>query len=127
VTTAQAQTEPLPDGGIVRELIKEARRAAGISQVELARRIGSSQSTIGMYETGDRHPAVGALIEVIRGCGFELELRLVKDSDETSWSQWQETIRQKAQEIAEMCELTTSSPGIPARRRRNVQQLHSVE
>ena len=41
--------------------LKQLRTMRGISQVDLADRIGVSKSTIGAYETGDRMPGRDAL------------------------------------------------------------------
>ena len=57
-------------------LIKEARLRAGISQAELARRVGSSQPAIARVESGAVSPSVDRLSDLIRACGFDLELRL---------------------------------------------------
>lgn len=37
-------------------IIKRLRSSAGLTQVELAEKLGVSRSTIGMYETGTRNP-----------------------------------------------------------------------
>lgn len=42
--------------GTIGENIREARKSKGITQQELARRIGKTQSLIGQYETGARKP-----------------------------------------------------------------------
>ena len=49
--------------------IRSARQRAGISQDELARRSGRSQSSLSMFEAGRRRPSL-AMIEVIaKGLG----------------------------------------------------------
>lgn len=57
-------------------LIREARLRAGMSQRELARRLGKPQSSVARWEAGDRHPSLESLEDVIRGCGLELSFRL---------------------------------------------------
>ena len=42
--------------GEFRNIFKELRKAAGLSQTEMAKRLGISRSTVGMYETGQREP-----------------------------------------------------------------------
>lgn len=42
--------------GEFRNIFKELRKAAGLSQAEMAKRLGISRSTVGMYETGQREP-----------------------------------------------------------------------
>ncbi len=41
--------------------LKELRKKKGLSQVELAEKLGFSKSLIGLYETGDRKPSFEAL------------------------------------------------------------------
>ena len=42
--------------GEFRNIFKELRKAAGLSQAEMAKKLGISRSTAGMYETGQREP-----------------------------------------------------------------------
>lgn len=58
------------------ELVREARRRAGISQRELARRSGTSQAVISAYENGQREPGIKQFRKVIAAAGFELGLTL---------------------------------------------------
>jgi transcriptional regulator with XRE-family HTH domain len=51
-----------------------ARRRAGLSQRELARRAGVPQATISRIETGVVSPAVDTLEPLIRACGMALEV-----------------------------------------------------
>lgn len=57
-------------------LIREARLRAGMSQRELALRLGRPQSSVARWEAGDRQPSLESLEEVIRGCGLELSFQL---------------------------------------------------
>ena len=58
-------------------LLREARAAAGLSQAELARRAGVTQSVISVYESGRRQPSVPTLSALIAATGFELDLSVV--------------------------------------------------
>lgn len=64
-------------------LIARARREAGISQQELARRAGTSQSAIARYERARVTPDLPTLHRLIRACGLELRYHLhpVDDGD----------------------------------------------
>jgi transcriptional regulator with XRE-family HTH domain len=53
-------------------LIKEARKRAGLTQVELGARLGKSQTAIARWERDDVIPSLESLREVIRGCGLDL-------------------------------------------------------
>ena len=57
-------------------LIREARRRAGLSQHELAERIGTTQSVVTRWETGRRHPTFETVVKAVRACGLELTFRL---------------------------------------------------
>jgi transcriptional regulator with XRE-family HTH domain len=61
------------------ELIKETRRRAGLSQVELARRSGIQPSVLSAYEHSRRQPSVSALARIARAAGMELELSALSD------------------------------------------------
>jgi transcriptional regulator with XRE-family HTH domain len=58
------------------DLVVEARRRAGISQGELARRSGVAPSLIGRYERYEVIPSFERLRALVRACGLELSFRL---------------------------------------------------
>jgi len=55
-------------------LIRVARRAAGLSQVELGRRAGVTQSVVSTYESGARQPSLPTLERLVRAAGSEVEI-----------------------------------------------------
>jgi transcriptional regulator with XRE-family HTH domain len=55
-------------------LIKDARRQAGLSQAELARRLETTQSAIARLESPRSNPRLDTLDRVIAAAGHELEL-----------------------------------------------------
>jgi transcriptional regulator with XRE-family HTH domain len=56
------------------DLIREARRAAGLTQVALAKKGGTSQPTLAAYERGRAEPRLETLRRLIDACGCELIL-----------------------------------------------------
>jgi transcriptional regulator with XRE-family HTH domain len=60
------------------DLLREARRRAGLSQAELARRTGKHRSAIGRWERGEALPSLELLRELIRACNLELGFRLAR-------------------------------------------------
>ena len=48
------------------ERIAALRRDTGMSQAELAKKLGVSPSTVGMYEQGRREPALDTLVELAK-------------------------------------------------------------
>ncbi len=58
------------------EIIKEARRRAGLRQRELAERLGTTQSVITRWERGQRSPTFETLVRAVRACGLDLAVSL---------------------------------------------------
>jgi ribosome-binding protein aMBF1 (putative translation factor) len=58
------------------ELIK-ARLRAGLSQAELAERMGTSQSTIARLESGQTLPSTKTLLRFAKATGSKFHLRLL--------------------------------------------------
>jgi transcriptional regulator with XRE-family HTH domain len=65
------------------ELVREARRRAGLSQKVLADRAGTTQSAIARLEAGRSAPSLETVERLLRLCGFQLivELAPYDDSD----------------------------------------------
>lgn len=61
-----------------RHLIRMARRDAGLSQVQLAKRAKTSQAAVSAYESGRRSPSVDTLCRILAAAGFEVRMRLVE-------------------------------------------------
>ena len=59
-------------------LVRTARLRRGLSQAELARRVGTSQPVISAYENGARDPSTATLARLIAGAGEELVLGLAE-------------------------------------------------
>lgn len=58
-------------------IILEARRRAGLTQGELARRAGTSQPAVARLERGSASPTLATLERLVGGAGFDLRLSLV--------------------------------------------------
>jgi transcriptional regulator with XRE-family HTH domain len=54
--------------------VNQARRAAGLTQRELARRSGVPQSAVARIERGQQVPRADTLGRLLGACGFELRL-----------------------------------------------------
>jgi predicted transcriptional regulator len=59
-------------------LVREARRQAGLTQVELAERAGTTQPVIARLERGDANPTFETLERVLHAAGHRLELTAVE-------------------------------------------------
>jgi transcriptional regulator with XRE-family HTH domain len=73
-------------------LVREARKRAGLSQAELARRVGTTQSVISRLERGATAPSMQTISDLLRACGFDLEVRVVPH-DDSDWSLVQQNLR----------------------------------
>lgn len=58
-------------------LLQEARLRAGLTQYELAERTGRDRAVIARWEQEVVFPSVETLVDLLRACGFDLELVLV--------------------------------------------------
>jgi transcriptional regulator with XRE-family HTH domain len=65
------------------ELVREARKRAGLTQAELAARASTTQSAIARLESGRTSPALEQVERLLQLCGFQLiiELAPYDDSD----------------------------------------------
>ena len=57
-------------------LLRQARRRAHLSQVELARRAGVTQSVVSAYESGTRQPSLPTLARLVSATGLDLDVRV---------------------------------------------------
>jgi transcriptional regulator with XRE-family HTH domain len=62
-----------------RDVLTVARHRAGLTQRQLALRMGRPQATIGRWESGAREPAFADVMEALAACGFALGHRLFTD------------------------------------------------
>lgn len=62
-------------------LLVEARRRAGLTQAELARRVGKAPSAISRWERAGADPSLTTLRDLVRGAGFDLAVGLVALDD----------------------------------------------
>jgi transcriptional regulator with XRE-family HTH domain len=97
-------------------LVLSARLKAGLTQRQLADRLGVTQPVVAAYESGRRQPTVPILMRMVSAAGFDLRLHLAphEDHDEVlesvekqrpreeqeRWSNFQRDIVQRAQGLA---------------------------
>lgn len=72
--------------GMGNDLIREARKRAGLSQRELAEKAGTTQSAIARLETGRSTPSFDTVLRLVRLCGLDLDIMLV-ERDDSDWQQ----------------------------------------
>jgi transcriptional regulator with XRE-family HTH domain len=59
-----------------RSTLVEARRRAGLSMRQLARRANTSHSAIAAYESGAKTPTTTTFSRLVHACGFDFEGQL---------------------------------------------------
>ena len=67
------------------QFLREARLRAGLTQQQVAERASVSQPTVARIERGDVQPTFERLLQLIRVCGFDLEIHVVP-LDEDAWT-----------------------------------------
>jgi transcriptional regulator with XRE-family HTH domain len=55
-------------------LLREARRSAALTQVDVAHRAGTAQSAVAAYESGARNPSLATLERLLGACDQDLDL-----------------------------------------------------
>jgi transcriptional regulator with XRE-family HTH domain len=63
------------------DLLIAGRRRAGLSQGQLAQRLGRRQSTIARWETGAQRPALESVLDALHACGVELAVGMPSYDD----------------------------------------------
>jgi len=63
----------------IAKLVRSARLAAGLSQAELAERLGTTQSAVSRWERGHDEPRLNSLNAIMSACGQRLWLQVEAD------------------------------------------------
>lgn len=83
------------------KLIKDARRAAGLTQAELARRARTSQSAIAAYEAAAKVPTTDTLDRLLRAAGVGIGIVPLPTAQRNA-SDLRELLRRRRNEILEV-------------------------
>lgn len=65
-------------------ILAAVRRETGLTQVELARRAGTSQAAVSAYESGRRSPSVATFERLLAACGFRARVELERTATGSS-------------------------------------------
>jgi transcriptional regulator with XRE-family HTH domain len=60
------------------QIIREARLKAGLTQAELAARLGRERAQIARWEIGGQEPSFENLRSVVEACGFALRIEIAE-------------------------------------------------
>ncbi len=82
--TVRAEYERLEEEFVYLDEFLKARAAAGLSQAEVAKRMGTTQSAIARLESGHgKHsPSLATLRKYAQALGCRIDLRLVKEAED---------------------------------------------
>ena len=96
---------------ILDEILK-ARAEAGVTQAELAARIGTTQSAIARLETamGKHSPSIGTLKRYASALGYRLQVRLVKERGLTALDQKTHNVPIEADTLLERARALRHTP-----------------
>lgn len=120
------------------ELILKARRLAGLSQDELARRSGTSRPTLSAYERGRKSPSLMTTKRIVRAAGFELDIAPAVSFQEFRTPRgrvvvvpdrlWRLPVDRALADVVPPIHLEWSAPGrrIAMRERQSRQRLYEV-
>ena len=60
-------------------IIEQARRRAGLTQLQLSERAATSRPTLSAYESGRKSPTLGTAERILRVAGFEIAIDRVPE------------------------------------------------
>lgn len=83
--------------GIGNDLVREARKRAGLTQQEVAALAGTTQSALARLESGRTAPSFDQVLRLVRLCGLDLDIMLV-DRDDSDLTQAQRLAKLTAEE-----------------------------
>jgi predicted nucleotidyltransferase/DNA-binding XRE family transcriptional regulator len=89
---------------VAASLLREARRRSGLSQAELGRRAGVTQSMISAYESGKRQPALPTLARLIEAAGLQLRVSVTETGPEPLSGPVGQIVRQRRRELVAAAE-----------------------
>ena len=90
------------------ELLKSCRLEAGVSLREIARRAGTSHSTLLAYESARKTPSIVTFLRILDACGFAADFIL------SPRIRWQDGIA-RGEELEQVLRLASEFPSSPSR------------
>ena len=82
---------------LLRNLVREARKRAGLTQLALSKRAHVPQSTIAQIESGARIPSTDMVERLVRVAGLEIRVGLEEPDRETG-SLFERTLRRNPEQ-----------------------------
>jgi transcriptional regulator with XRE-family HTH domain len=91
-------------------LIRKARREAGLTQAELARRSGTSQATLSTYERERKDPSASTATRILAAAGSKLA---TVPAARAVWSPGAAELERRGRILAEVIDLAERLPSNP--------------
>lgn len=64
------------------QIIQEARVRAGLTQAELAARLGRERAQVARWEIGGQEPSFANLRSAVEACGFTLQVEIAERAED---------------------------------------------
>ncbi len=81
------------------QIIREARLKAGLTQTELAERLGRDRAQVARWEAGGQEPSFDNVRAVVEACGFALRVDIaVREEDPALDAELQASLMQAPQQ-----------------------------
>ena len=64
------------------QVIREARLKAGLTQTQLAERLGRERAQVARWEIGGQEPSFENVVAVVEACGFALTVEITQRVDD---------------------------------------------
>lgn len=64
------------------QIIREARLKAGLTQSQLAERLGRERAQVARWETGGQEPSFENVVALVEACGFALTTEIAERDDD---------------------------------------------
>ena len=64
------------------QIIREARLKAGLTQSQLAERLGRERAQVARWEIGGQEPSFENVVAVVEACGFALNVEIAERVDD---------------------------------------------
>lgn len=94
-------------------LIKEARTSAGLTQRDLAERLGTHQPVVARWEKGRTRPDFDTVVRAVAACGLELHVEL-RPVDQDTVLVRRELAKTPAERLAGMVEAVSAFDAMSA-------------
>jgi transcriptional regulator with XRE-family HTH domain len=66
------------------QIIREARLKEGLTQTQLAERLGRERAQIARWEIGGQEPSFENVVAVVEACGYALTVEITERVDDTT-------------------------------------------